>query len=86
MHTDTQTVTQHNTRLAKHFDGCYDIQAVALPRDDDVQLLEGLGGDENGVALGRQLQPLNRPNVVIEHLHVTCIGLWNNLLLENNTD
>lgn len=34
--------------------GFYGVQTVALSGDDEVKLLEGLAGDDQGVALGGQ--------------------------------
>ena len=51
--THTHTPTPTHTWLCKGPDGGHDVETVTLSGDDQVQLLEGLGVDDEGVAPGR---------------------------------
>lgn len=56
------------TWLREPLNGVHDIQSVALPGDDQVELLEGLAVYHQWVALGGQGLLLHTQNVVIQQL------------------
>ena len=55
-------------------DGLHDIDTVTLLWNDQMQLLEGLAGDDQWVAFGGERKPLHRSNVVVQHLCVCGRG------------
>ena len=66
------------TRLRKLLDGIHDVQTVTLPRDDKVELLEGLAVYDKRVSLGGQRLPFHILDVMVQQLqsiHITVVSL-----------
>ena len=53
------------TWLSKAFDSINDIHTIALPRDNEMQLVKRLGPYNDRVAPGRQWQPLSGADVMV---------------------
>ena len=65
----------HLTWLSKAFDGVNNVHTVALSRDNEMQQVECLRPYNDGVAPGRQWQPLSGADMMVQHLYIRMLSL-----------